>query len=120
MIPGNIYLGLMVGGNLGAAAEWVTIILFAEITKRSFTTLKKQEVYVLYYVAAGLIAAETGSFQGLLWNQYLRQSPAANNTLQPALAVYYRCTYIGLQAVKVNGTTSFVHIRSAEVLASPV
>lgn len=77
MIPGNIYLGLMVGGNLGAAAEWVTIILFAEITKRSFTTLKKQEVYVLYYVAAGLIAAETGSFQGLLWNQYLRQSPAA-------------------------------------------
>ena len=39
--------------------------------------MKKQEVYVLYYVAAGLIAAETGSFQGLLWNQYLRQSPAA-------------------------------------------
>ena len=77
MIPGNIYLGLMVGGNLGAAAEWVTIILFAEITKRSFTSLRKQEVYVLYYVAAGLIAAETGSFQGLLWNQYLRQSPAA-------------------------------------------
>ena len=77
MIPGNLYLNLMVGGSLGAAAEWVTIILFAEITKRSFTTLKRQEVYVLYYVAAGLIAAETGSFNGLLWNQYLVQSPAA-------------------------------------------
>ena len=77
MIPGNLYLSLMVGGSLGAAAEWVTIILFAEITKRSFTTLKRQEVYVLYYVAAGLIAAETGSFNGLLWNQYLVQSPAA-------------------------------------------
>ncbi|MBT3343930.1 MAG: hypothetical protein HN712_17515 [Gemmatimonadetes bacterium] len=77
MIPGNMYLSLMVGGNLGAAAEWVTIILFAEITKRSFTSLSRQEVYVLYYVAAGLIAAETGAFEGLLWNQYLRQSPAA-------------------------------------------
>ena len=77
MIPGNMYLSLMVGGSLGAAAEWVTIILFAEITKRSFTSLTKQEVYVLYYVAAGLIAAETGAFEGLLWNQYLRQSPPA-------------------------------------------
>ena len=77
MIPGNMYLSLMVGGSMGAAAEWVTIILFAEITKRSFTTLKRQEVYVLYYVAAGLIAAETGAFNGLLWNQYLVQSPAA-------------------------------------------
>lgn len=77
MIPGNMYLSLMVGGSLGAAAEWVTIILFAEITKRSFTSLSKQEVYVLYYVAAGLIAAETGAFEGLLWNQYLRQSPPA-------------------------------------------
>jgi hypothetical protein len=55
----------------------VTIILFAEITKRSFTSLTKQEVYVLYYVAAGLIAAETGAFEGLLWNQYLVQSPPA-------------------------------------------
>ncbi|HCV23314.1 MAG TPA: hypothetical protein DGN59_07635, partial [Candidatus Latescibacteria bacterium] len=27
MIPGNMYLSLMVGGSLGAAAEWVTIIL---------------------------------------------------------------------------------------------
>ena len=77
MIPGNMYLNLMVGGSLGAAAEWVTIILFAEVTKRSFITLKRQEVYLLYYVASGLIAAEHGSFDGLLWNQYLVQSPAA-------------------------------------------
>jgi len=77
MIPGNMYLNLMVGGSLGAAAQWVSIILFAEVTKRSFTTLKRQEVYVLYYVAAGLIAAETGAFDGLLWPQYLVQSPAA-------------------------------------------
>jgi len=77
MVPGNMYLSLMIGGSLGAAAEWVTIILFAEITKRSFSTLKRQEVYVLFYVAASLIAAETGAFEGLLYNQYLVQSPAA-------------------------------------------
>jgi len=77
MIPGNMYLKLMIGGNIGAAAEWVTIILFAEIAKRSFTTLKKQEIWVLYYVAGALIAADTGAFEGLMWNQYLVQSPAA-------------------------------------------
>ena len=77
MVPGNMYLGLMIGGSLGAAAQWATIILFAEVTKRSFTTLRRQEVYLLFYVASGLIASETGTFQGLLWNQYLVQSPAA-------------------------------------------
>ena len=77
MVPGNMYLSLMIGGSLGAAAEWVTIILFAEITKRSFSSLRRQEVYVLYYVAGSLIAAETGAFEGLLYNQYLVQSPAA-------------------------------------------
>jgi len=77
MIPGNMYLNLMVGGSLGAAAEWVTIILFAEVTKRAFITLKRQEIYLLYYVASGLIAAEHGTFDGLLWPQYLVQSPAA-------------------------------------------
>ena len=77
MVPGNMYLSLMIGGSLGAAAEWVTIILFAEIAKRSFSTLRRQEVYVLFYVASSLIAAETGAFEGLLYNQYLVQSPAA-------------------------------------------
>ena len=47
MVPGNIYLNLMVGGGIGAAAEWVTIILFLELSKRSFTTLKRQEIYLL-------------------------------------------------------------------------
>ncbi|MCY4604265.1 MAG: hypothetical protein OXE49_08545 [Gemmatimonadetes bacterium] len=77
MVPGNMYLSLMIGGSLGAAAEWGTIILFAEITKRSFSSLPRQEVYVLFYVAGSLIAAETGAFEGLLYNQYLVQSPAA-------------------------------------------
>ena len=47
MVPGNMYLSLMIGGSIGAAAEWVTVILFIEIAKRGFTTLKKQEIYLL-------------------------------------------------------------------------
>ena len=41
MVPGNIYLELMIGGSIGAAAHWVTIILFIELAKRTFTTLKR-------------------------------------------------------------------------------
>ena len=50
MMPGAIYMGLVAGQSLGAAAEWVTIILFAEMARRSFTQLKRQEVYILFYV----------------------------------------------------------------------
>lgn len=77
MAPGSMYLSLVTGGTLGPAAEWVTIILFAEIAKRSYTTLKKQEIYLLYYVALALIVGGGGTFGGLIWNQYLVQSPAA-------------------------------------------
>lgn len=76
MVPGNIYLELMIGGSIGAAAQWVTIILFIELAKRSFTTLKRQEIYLLYYVTSALINRESGAFEGLLWHQYFIQSPA--------------------------------------------
>jgi len=75
MMPGSIYLSLVAGQSLGPAAEWVTIILFTELARRALTTLKKQEVYVLYYVAAGL--AGGGIFAGLIRNQYLVQFPQA-------------------------------------------
>ena len=77
MVPGNMYLDLMIGGGIGAAAQWVTIILFMEIAKRSFVTMKKQEIYLLLYVSSALVAAETGMFEGLIWSQYFVQSPAA-------------------------------------------
>ncbi len=77
MAPGSMYLGLVAGGGLGGAAEWVTIILFAEVARRSFTQLRRQETYLLYYVATAVLAAEAGIFGGLIWNQYLVQSPAA-------------------------------------------
>ena len=82
MMPGAIYMGLVAGQSLGAAAEWVTIILFAELARRSFTQLKRQEVFVLFYVASGIaavtvphLALSGGPFATTIWHQYLLQSP---------------------------------------------
>ena len=40
MLPGGLYLGLVAGQGVGEAAEWVTIVLFAEVARRSFQPLK--------------------------------------------------------------------------------
>ena len=44
MLPGVIFMGLMIGQDLGTAAEWVTIILFVELARRAFVQMKKQEL----------------------------------------------------------------------------
>lgn len=83
MLPGALYLGLLAGQGLGPAAEWVTIVLFAEIMRRSFLPMKRQEIYVLYYVAASLTGLVVdrgisgGPFGELVWLQYLRTAPQA-------------------------------------------
>ncbi len=83
MMPGAIYLGLVAGRNLGPAAEWTTIILFTEVARRSFITLKRQEVYILFYIAAALASTHGtlqlagGAFAGKMWEQYFVRSPAA-------------------------------------------
>ncbi|MEJ2166363.1 MAG: peptide transporter [Desulfobacterales bacterium] len=74
MMPGSMYLQLVIGTGIGPAARWVTIILFAELAKRSYSELKQQEIFLLFYMAG---AALHTPFQGLLWNQYLVQSDAA-------------------------------------------
>lgn len=71
MTPGQMYLSLVTGLSIGDAAQWVTVILFLEIAKRSFTTLRRQEIYLLTYVAVALISrAETGTFLQLIQRQY--------------------------------------------------
>lgn len=82
MLPGAMYLGLVAGGSMGPAAQWVTIVLFAEVARRSFIPLKRQEIYILFYIAGGLsnvLLADRGISGGpfglLIWNQYLVQSP---------------------------------------------
>ena len=83
MLPGALYLGLVAGQGLGPAAQWVTIVLFAEVARRSFVTLKKQEIYILFYIAGTLVAMGAdkglsgGPFGNLIWNQYFVQSPSA-------------------------------------------
>lgn len=74
MMPGSMYLQLVLGSGIGPAARWVTIILFAEVARRSYTELKQQEIFLLYYMAGAALASP---FQGLLWSQYLVQSDAA-------------------------------------------
>lgn len=86
MMPGAIYMGLIAGVSLGSAAEWVTIILFSELARRSFSPLKRQEIFVIYYIAGGLAGVISGGVGGavlaggpfgqLIWNQYLIQSQA--------------------------------------------
>jgi len=84
MLPGALYLGLVAGQGLGAAAQWVTIVLFAEVARRSFMPLKRQEIYILFYIAGGLAhmtmgdrGISGGPFGALIWHQYFVQSPQA-------------------------------------------
>ena len=115
MLPGAIYLGLVTGGNMAGASEWVTIILFLEIAKRSFIRLKTQELIVIYWVAGALLGvgvklgggAHTygGPFGGLLWDQYLIQSPAAEG-----LDTYMPDWFVPPLSSVVYAERTFMHI----------
>jgi hypothetical protein len=71
MTPASMYMSLVIGPNdMGPAAQWVTIILFIEVARRSFTVLSRPEIFVLYYMAG----ASMVSSSGLLWNQFLVNS----------------------------------------------
>ncbi len=85
MLPGAMYMGLVTGVGLGDAAQWVTVILFMEMARRTFTTLRVQEIYIIYAAAASIIAVSGafgsglhlfgGSFGLFIWEQYLIQHP---------------------------------------------
>ena len=114
MLPGAIYLGLVAGQSMGGAAEWVTIILFLEISRRSLTQLKRQEIIILYWTAAGLVMMGGrlgvgailfgGPFGGLVWNQYLTQAPQADVIAQH-IPSWYSPT-LGSDALEAR---SFLH-----------
>ncbi len=73
MMPASMYLSLLIGGDLSGAARWVTVVLFVELARRSFTTLKRPEIFILFYMTGALISSP---FAGLLWRQYYAISPA--------------------------------------------
>jgi hypothetical protein len=68
MTPASMYMNLVIGRDIGQAAQWVTVILFIEVARRAFTTLKRPEIYVLYYMAGAALVSGNG---GLLWNQFM-------------------------------------------------
>jgi len=72
MMPGIMYLNLVVGTSLGPAGPWVAVILFMEGMRRARRLVRQQELFILLTMA-GLMM--TSPFSGLLWNQYLVQSP---------------------------------------------
>jgi len=88
MLPGSIYLSLVMGVVPGGAVQWVTVILFIEIAKRSLVRLKRQEVLLIYMVAGSMIAPGVimgaagltlsgGAFAEPIWRQFLVRSPQA-------------------------------------------
>lgn len=112
MIPGSIYLGLISGGGgaISGAAQWVTVILFVELAKRSFVPLKKQEIFIIYVIAGGVMAAGAtlgaaalslpgGPFSDLIWRQYLVQSPYARAMGLPAEIPAWAVPPVGSEAI---------------------
>ena len=77
MMPGAIYLGLMTGAGMGAAAVWVTVILFSEVARRAMKTMSKQELVVLLH-AAGILAGG-GPIGDFVYRAYLVNSEAVRD-----------------------------------------
>jgi hypothetical protein len=83
MFPGAIYLGLLSGLGMNAAATWVTVIVFSELTRRAMKAMSKQEMVILLMVAGAMIGGSAiipgGPFGQLIWRQYLVTSDAVKD-----------------------------------------
>lgn len=78
MMPGSIYLSYVSGQSGAGAAPWVAVILFTELARRSFTTARRQELYMLL----GLTGAAVGSgtqYRGFIWYAYFINTPQAES-----------------------------------------
>jgi hypothetical protein len=73
MTPGQIYMSLVAGMEMGSAAQWVTVILYVEVARRAMKTLKRPEIFVLFYMSGAVLSSGMGT-GNLLWQQFLVQS----------------------------------------------
>jgi hypothetical protein len=73
MVPGAMYMSLVSGQDPSGSAKWVTVILFLEIARRTHKSLKRSEIFVLFYLCSAAMATP---FSGLLWTQFIVQSDA--------------------------------------------
>lgn len=71
MAPASVYMDLVAGLYMGSAAQWVTVLLYVEVARRSFKKLKRPEIFVLFYMCGAAVAA---GGQGWLWRQFFAQS----------------------------------------------
>ena len=71
MAPANVYMGLVAGMGMGAAAKWVTVLLYVEIARRALVKLKRPQIFVLFYMCGAAMAA---GGQDWLWRQFFAQS----------------------------------------------
>jgi hypothetical protein len=55
VMPGSMFMWLMLGRQLGEPAIWVTLIIFLEVAKRCRTTLTRQEMFVIWSVTFGVL-----------------------------------------------------------------
>lgn len=76
IVPGDIFMTLMLGQSMGGVSRWVTLILFIEIAKRCRRDLGKQEIFILF-VFAGTVLGQAGIEGSFIWMQFFVQSPAA-------------------------------------------
>jgi len=78
MMPGSLYLQLVSGQSGAGAAPWVAVILFTELARRSFATVKRQELYILLGLAGAAVGAG-GRYSGYIWNAFLISSTQAES-----------------------------------------
>lgn len=78
MMPGSIYLTLVSGQSGSEAAPWVAVILFTELARRSFTTVKRQELYILLSLAGAAVSAGA-RYSGYIWEAYFIQTVQAES-----------------------------------------
>ena len=76
VLPGAMFMFLMLGQQIGTAAVWVTLIVSLEITKRCRATLTKQEMFVIWSVTGAVMAAGINQFFNFIWMQYFVRSDA--------------------------------------------
>jgi hypothetical protein len=83
MMPGSIYISLMTGASMGAAAQWVTVILFMEISRRAMQPLSRQNLVVLLHAAYVMLAASAlypgGPMGEIVFRAYLVGSDAVRD-----------------------------------------
>jgi len=117
MMPAAIYMGLMVGQGVGGAAQWVTMILFLEMAKRSLRPLKKQEIFMIHNMVGATMAAGAvlgaatlvlpgGIFSSFVWNAYLKQSPYAEGFGLTPHIPKWACPPMGSEALRER---TFLH-----------